>query len=112
MSKRQSVSQEASAKSGKLKVLVGEPWDEQDRIQIGDPVETTSTRDRVLVAFAVLFGGLLVAFASHAMATGNLEMVKEVWSVVKIGLAAIIGWAAGRPVLRAVVQMLKEHDNE
>ncbi len=80
----------ANPKQGGLRVLVGEPWPGDVR------VESSEGRSRLAFGLCVLLASLLVAYAVYGMVTSDHQIHEKVLEVIRLGLIAIVAWVFGR----------------
>jgi len=111
----------ASKNSRVLTVLVGEPWSEDDlelrtrsqEVLVGEPwtaddaeVEITHRikllRTRMAIGGGCFFAALITSVDAYAMAIGDLGLVREVFTLAKVGGFAVLGWAVGVQILKIV----------
>ncbi len=81
---------EANPKQGGLRVLVGEPWPGDVRIEKSD------RRSRLAFGLCVLLAVLLVAYAAYGMVTSDHQIHEKVLEMIRLGVIAVVAWVFGR----------------
>ena len=82
----------ANPKQGGLRVLVGEPWPGDVR------VERSEGRSRVAFGFCALIAALLVAYTVYGMVTSDYRIHEKVLEVIRYGLVAAVAWVFAKGV--------------
>lgn len=104
-----------SVSSSSLRVAVGKQWTADDvNITISTEVHGGVQHARLLVVegFAVLVGVLVVAFAVYGFATGDTDVLDNVWKITFLGFLTFLTWALGGRVLRTAARLLRHYEEE
>ena len=83
---------EANPKRSGLRVLVGEPWPGDVRVEIHEG------NSRLAFGLSVFLAALLVAYTVYGMATSDDRIHERVLEVIRLSLLAIVSWVFGRGV--------------
>ncbi len=98
-------------KNERLRVAVGRPWEPKDLDLEADKNDHASKVKRLLiVGFAVLFGAMFAAYGVYGLFYRDAEVMKQVWTVLTYGLAAVGVWAIGHSVLTIIGNGLQKSD--
>jgi hypothetical protein len=86
--------------SRSTKILVGTPWPEGIEVDVKPAPQ--DVKDSMAVGLGKLFGGLLIAFVAYGMIVSHEYILKQAFSLVQYGLAAMGVWAVGSKALKYV----------
>jgi hypothetical protein len=86
--------------SRSTKILVGTPWPEG--IEVDVKPGPRDVKDSMAVGLGMLFGGLLIVFVVYGMIVSHEYILKQAFSLVQYGLAAMGVWAIGSKALKYV----------
>jgi hypothetical protein len=82
------------------RILIGTPWPEG--IELDVKSVPRDMKDSVAVSLSALFGGLLIAFVVYGMIGAHEYLLKQAFSLLQYGLAAMGVWAVGSKALTYV----------
>jgi hypothetical protein len=86
--------------SRSTKILVGTPWPEGFEVDVKP--SPRDVKDAMAVGLGALFGGLLIVFVAYGMIVSHEYILKQAFSLVQYGLAAMGVWTIGSKALRYV----------
>lgn len=94
-------------KTKRLRLKVGEPW--KERLRVRTEHHSSVLKNRIGALLGVTFILLLVALTAYAMGTNNNQILADVMTTDKVGLAGVGVWATGRAALK-VLSGWKDHN--
>ena len=95
-------------KEPRIRVLVGEPWEEED-LKVALPDDEEKLRRHVIAGSAIVVGSLVIGVAAYSLVTGQSEVTQDVWTFATIVAGVVLSWAFGRSVVNGAIRFSKHY---